>query len=82
MDLWMQWRWLHDTGNRYILAVYIEGFEEDDSGSDISDEDREKIDEAITEAFGASPDWENLEESGNLAEDGEAVYESTTVYKG
>ena len=82
MDLWMNWRWLHDTGNRYVLAVYVDGFENDDSGYDISDEDREKIDEAIAEAFGSSPDWENVDDSGNMAGDGDTVYESTTVYQG
>ncbi len=74
-DLWMEWRWIHAAGNQYVLAVYISGFEDGNSGYDISDEDQEKIDAAIADAFGSSPDWEDVDyESGDMGE-GDAVAE-------
>ena len=71
---WMNWNWLHVTGNQYVLAVYIETYQDSDSGYDISDEDREKIDTAISEAFGSSPDWEDVDyDSGSMADDADSV---------
>lgn len=62
--LWMDWAWLHMTGNQYVLAVYIQGYADEDTSSyDISDEDQAKISEAIENAFGVSPDWEEVEET-------------------
>ncbi len=70
MNLWMEWRWMHVTGNQYVLAVYISGFDDGESGYDISDEDLEKIDKAIADAFGVSPDWEDVDyDGGDMAED-------------
>ena len=70
MDLWMEWRWLHDSGNRYVLAVYISGFEENENGYEIDEADQEKIDAAIADAFGVSPDWEEVDyDGGDMAED-------------
>ena len=69
-DLWMEWRWIHAAGNQYVLAVYISGFEDGNSGYDISDEDQEKIDAAIADAFGSSPDWEEVDyDGGGMAEE-------------
>ena len=80
MNLWMEWRWIHAAGNQYVLAVYINGFDNDNGGGyDISDEDREKIDEAIAQAFGASPDWEDVDYDGGEAEDGSVVTKSVAV---
>ena len=61
MTLWMYWRWLHASGNQYVLAVYVDGFENGENGYEISDEDQEKIDAAIEAAFGASPDWDEVD---------------------
>ncbi len=70
MDLWMEWRWLHDSGNRYVLAVYISGFEENENSYEIDEADQEKIDAAIADAFGVSPDWEEVDyDGGDMAED-------------
>ena len=70
MSLWIEWRWMHGTGNQYVLAVYISGFEDEEDGYDISDEDREKIDTAIQNAFGTSPDWEDVDyDGGDMAEE-------------
>ena len=61
-DIWMSWHWLHVTGNQYVLAVYIDGFEDNGgSGYEIAEEDQEKIDEAIADAFGTAPDWEDVD---------------------
>ena len=70
MDLWMEWRWIHDAGNRYVLAVYIEGFDQDENGFEIDEADQEKIDAAIADAFGVSPDWEEVDyDGGGMAEE-------------
>lgn len=77
-DLWMEWRWMHATGNQYVLAVYINGFDDSGSGYDISDEDREKIDEAIADAFGVSPNWEDVDyNDGDMTDD--TVVKKTTA---
>jgi len=76
MMLWMEWRWMHVTGNEYVLAVYINGYEDEENGYDISDEDREKIDEAIANAFGSSPDWEDVDYDGGDMAEAELVEEA------
>ena len=70
--VWMDWSWLRVSGTEYVLAVYLSGYEEDGSDRyDISDEDRELIDQAIEDAFGSAPDWDEVEEEA--AAEAEAV---------
>lgn len=59
--LWMNWSWIHVTGSEYVLAVYINGFEQEEPLPDISEEDQAKIEEAIDKAFGVDMDWASIE---------------------
>ena len=60
-SLWMNWSWIHVTGSEYVLAVYINGFEQEEPLPDISEEDQAKIEEAIDKAFGVDMDWASIE---------------------
>jgi cell division protein FtsL len=60
-DLWMTWNWSHIANNEYLLTITLYGFDENTGdGYDISDEDMEKIDQAVVDAFGESPDWDYI----------------------
>lgn len=61
--LWMHWNWLHISGSEYVLAVYISGFEQEEPAPDISEEDQQKIEDAISQAFGTDVDWESVEDA-------------------
>lgn len=61
--LWMHWNWLHVSGSEYVLAVYISGFEQEEPAPDISEEDQQKIEDAISQAFGTDVDWESVEDA-------------------
>ena len=61
--LWMHWNWLHVSGSEYVLAVYISGFEQEEPTPDISEEDQQKIEDAISQAFGTDVDWESVEDA-------------------
>lgn len=60
-SLWMNWSWIHVTGSEYVLAVYINGFEQEEPLPDISEENQAKIEEAIDKAFGVDMDWASIE---------------------
>ena len=63
-DLWMYWSWIHTTGSSYVLCAYISGWDnsEEGQGYTISDEDQQKIDEAVSAAF--SDAVEGVDEMG------------------
>lgn len=70
-DLWMYWSWFHTTGNSYVLCAYISGFENGEEGQDftISDEDQQKISDAVSAAFADAV--EGVDEiGGDIAYDG------------
>lgn len=70
-DLWMYWSWFHTTGNSYVLCAYIEGWDNSSDGQDftISDEDQQKISDAVSAAF--SDAMEGVDEiGGDIAYDG------------
>lgn len=48
---YMEWNWLQ-TDDGYVLCVYIYGFEPDEPGVDLTDDEYEKIEQAISSAFG------------------------------
>lgn len=59
-DLWMDWGWMHIADGEYILSIYLYGFEQDETNYELSDEDLEKVDEAVRDAFdGMSGDPED-----------------------
>ena len=66
--LWMHWNWLHVSGSKYVLAVYISGFEQEEPTPDISEEDQQKIEDAISQAFGTDVDWESVEDAMESAQ--------------
>ena len=66
--LWMHWNWLHVSGSKYVLAVYISGFEQEEPIPDISEEDQQKIEDAISQAFGTDVDWESVEDAMESAQ--------------
>ena len=71
-DLWMYWSWIHTTGNSYVLCAYISGFENGEEGQDftISDEDQQKISDAVSAAFADA--MEGVDEIG-----GDIAYDVT-----
>ena len=79
--VWIDWNWQRVSGTEYVLAVYLSGYEEDDSDRySISDEDREKIDQAIEEAFGSAPDWEDVDYENDTADSGSITKSKTVTY--
>ena len=78
-SMWMNWTWLHVTGNQYVLAVYMESYDDDSNDFDISDEDRAKIDEAIAESFGTTPDWDDVDYESSRDEGDAYCYEETVT---
>ena len=71
-DLWMYWSWIHTTGSSYVLCAYISGFENGEEGQDftISDEDQQKISDAVSAAFADA--MEGVDEIG-----GDIAYDVT-----
>lgn len=63
-DLWMYWSWIHTTGSSYVLCAYISGWDnsEEGQGYTISDEDQQKISDAVSAAF--SDAVEGVDEMG------------------
>lgn len=62
-SLWMDWNWVHVTGSEYVLTIHIYGFEQEAPTPEISEEDQEKIAEAIDKAFGVDVDWSSIEDA-------------------
>ena len=50
-ELWMSWNWTNVAGGEYILTITVYGFQAEDPASDLSEEDLEKVDEAVRDAF-------------------------------
>lgn len=66
-DLWMDHSWMHLTGSEYILGIFISGYEgEDDPALDIPDEERARVEGAVSNAFGEDYTWD-----GSLSDDEE-----------
>lgn len=59
--LWMNWSWMHITGNEYVLAIFIQGYEPETPSVEIPEEAQEKIEQAISDAFGEGVDWDSIE---------------------
>lgn len=62
-NLWMHWNWMHITGSEYVLAIFIEGYDPEESSEEfeISAEDQLKIEEAVNAAFGEDVDWDSIQ---------------------
>lgn len=62
-NLWMHWNWMHVTGSEYVLAIFIDGYDPEESSEEfeISAEDQLKIEEAVNAAFGEDVDWDSIQ---------------------
>ncbi len=58
--------WLHVSGTEYVLSIQISGFEKDDqTGVKVSPEALEKVEQALTNAFGKPTEAPELDDSAN-----------------
>ena len=62
LSLWMHWNWIQTSGSEYVLGLFIEGYTPgEDSENTISEEEQQKIEQAVNNAFGANVDWESIQ---------------------
>lgn len=80
-SLWMNWSWMHITGNEYVLVLSIEGYDpQENTEVEIPDDAQEKIEQAIRDAFGEDVDWDSIQDEMNqtaTTEDGFSEYTTT-----
>lgn len=80
-SLWMNWSWMHITGNEYVLVLSIEGYDpQENTEVEIPDDAQEKIEQAIHDAFGEDVDWDSIQDEMNqtaTTEDGFSEYTTT-----
>lgn len=50
-DLWMNWTWTNVAGGEYILTVTVYGFNQGNPENALSEEELEKVDKAVRDAF-------------------------------
>lgn len=50
-DLWMNWTWTNVAGGEYILTITVYGFNQENPESALSEEELEKVDKAVRDAF-------------------------------
>ena len=59
--LWMHWNWMQISGSEYVLGLFMEGYDaEETPEATISEEDQQKVEQAVNDAFGANLDWESI----------------------
>ena len=59
--MWSNWTWIHVTGNEYVLAYFLQGYDTDDSANvDLSDEEQAKVEQAVNSVFGEDVDWDSI----------------------
>lgn len=82
-SLWMYWDWMHITGSEYVLTIFVDGYEPDSGEEiDISEEDQEKIEQAVNEAFGEDVDWGSIQdEMTKTATTEDGLSEYTTMMR-
>lgn len=60
--LWMHWSWMPISGSEYVLGLSIEGYDAEEAPeATISEEDQQKVEQAVNDAFGANLDWESIQ---------------------
>ena len=60
--LWMHWSWMPISGSGYVLGLSIEGYDAEEAPeATISEEDQQKVEQAVNDAFGANLDWESIQ---------------------
>lgn len=61
-SLWLHWSWVQNSDSEYILGLFIEGYDaEETPKATISEEDQQKVEQAVNDAFGANLDWESIQ---------------------
>ncbi|MCI8827910.1 MAG: hypothetical protein HFE98_03575 [Ruminiclostridium sp.] len=73
-DLWMSWTWTPVSGSEYILTITTYGFTSEDPFTELSEEDLEKVDKAVRDAFdGMSGDPSDNDTEGFFETEAKAV---------
>lgn len=50
------------SGSGYVLGLSIEGYDAEEAPeATISEEDQQKVEQAVNDAFGANLDWESIQ---------------------
>ena len=61
--MWSNWTWIHVTGNEYVLAYFLQGYDnEEQPGIELSDEEQTKVEDAVNSVFGEDVDWATIQE--------------------
>lgn len=59
--MWSNWTWIHVTGNEYVLAYFLQGYDNDDASNvNLSDEEQAKVEQAVNSVFGEDVDWDSI----------------------
>ena len=75
--MWSNWTWIHVTGNEYVLAYFLQGYDnEEQPGIELSDEEQTKVEDAVNSVFGEDVDWATIQEE---LENHNDTSDSTTV---
>lgn len=60
--MWSNWTWIHVTGNEYVLAYFLQGYDNDDASNvNLSDEEQTKVEDAVNSVFGEDVDWDSIQ---------------------
>lgn len=60
--MWSNWTWIHVTGSEYVLAYFLQGYDNDDASNiNLSDEEQAKVEDAVNSVFGEDVDWDSIQ---------------------
>ena len=60
--MWSNWTWIHVTGSEYVLAYFLQGYDNDDASNiNLSDEEQTKVEDAVNSVFGEDVDWDSIQ---------------------
>ena len=64
-SLWMMWNWIHVGGGEYVLNIRVEGFQQDEERTELTEEEEAKAEKAVSDAYDGMGGDEDYDD-GNL----------------